>query len=108
MHTHMHTWLLQADALLRKNVSFQATRTLTNVILVLAPLLALGLVLSLQYTVESLVLSRNRFRCPRFYMRLDLHARPSDYTRDMYFVHRKYLTCGCSHVWRALHKDPRA
>jgi hypothetical protein len=57
-------YLKQADALFRKNLSFQKKRRLTNCCLVLAPILVIGLILCVQYIFEVLFLGKPRVRCP--------------------------------------------
>ena len=57
-------YLKQADALFRKNLSFQKKRRLTNVCLVVVPILVLSLILLVQYIVEELFLGEPRVRCP--------------------------------------------
>jgi hypothetical protein len=56
--------LAQANALFRKNLSYQKKRRLTNVCLVIVPMLVIGLILIVQFIVEVLFLGQPRFRCP--------------------------------------------
>jgi len=54
----------QANALLRKNLSFQWKRRVTNCCLVLVPLFVLALVFGIQALLEILFLGTGRVRCP--------------------------------------------
>ena len=61
----LHTpFLVQADALFRKNLSFQWKRRVTNCCLVLVPLFVLALVFGIQALVEILFLGTPAVRCP--------------------------------------------
>ena len=57
-------YLTQANALFRKNLSFQKKRRLTNCCLVIVPILVLCLILGVQLIVEILFLAQPRVRCP--------------------------------------------
>ena len=61
----LHTpFLAQADALFRKNLSFQWKRRVTNCCLVLVPLFVLALVFGIQALLEVLFLGTPLIRCP--------------------------------------------
>ena len=61
----LHTpFLVQADALFRKNLSFQWKRRVTNCCLVLVPLFVLALVFGIQALLEILFLGTGVIRCP--------------------------------------------
>jgi hypothetical protein len=64
METLQTPYLKQADALFRKNLSYQKKRRLTNVCLVVVPILVLALILLVQFIVEELFLGEPRVRCP--------------------------------------------
>lgn len=64
MQTLQAPYRKQADALFRKNLSFQKKRRLTNVCLVVVPILVLSLILLVQFIVEELFLGEPRVRCP--------------------------------------------
>ena len=55
---------MQAEALFRKNLSYQKKRRLTNACLVIVPILVLGLILGVQFVVEVLFLGQPNVRCP--------------------------------------------
>jgi hypothetical protein len=56
--------LKQANALFRKNLSYQKKRRLTNCCLCFVPMLVIGLILLVQLIVEVLFLGQPAFRCP--------------------------------------------
>jgi hypothetical protein len=56
--------LKQANALFRKNLSYQKKRRLTNCCLCFVPMIVIGLILLVQLVVEVLFLGQPRFRCP--------------------------------------------
>ncbi len=57
-------FMRQADALFRKNLSFQRKRKCTNCCLICIPVVFLILVLLLQLLIEILFLGKNLVRCP--------------------------------------------